>query len=981
MEQAAILKSGDVVKLTGLTNPQYSIYGFLTSFEVNIKRVIDDVEKVVTEKYSYTIEEQFKLEDLVGQVNRDVSGGFYEEQFFLGYLAGRNKLYELKNHKYEFKTATDGDEIIVRKLKVQDPYTDFCKIETYKWIHKLNIPTLDTGTWQIVIPTGVIPNPISGENIELVSTAMEFYSHKIGLFVTPLTNLNEKYAKAFLFAKIAIRINLVIKDIFSLFETEGNTDFTIYLSNQVLEWTTKPIFENPSIEELEDYLQNLNNFYKAAYSNKLAIKSASKEDKFYWLARVLSADALAIVPTIDKVILLEKISGVSKRLTEYNSGEALVLKIVESFTFVSVSTEDRNTFLTELMKNQVYDVNYNGKNLSFDQHKTLFEVLYSKIDDNRLERYTIGPLAFTFGLLKTKDNRKAFILMLYKIWKSSTYNPKYADPSYTQPANNHGIYPQSYYMKLIDGVVGSNGLAANYNPETSPALLVYNSSSSSSSTSSTDYYLKTTDVNYTLGNIKGKKVEVYKVKTNSRLTSTSDGPLAFSLPSDQSLYGTYELYQPISLIGFKPDLDLVETFKDPENGVVLEVNKFPNIPAFFLYYMQDYSDLKKLDFGIVAIAEIAMNLTGVGALNDLKYLGYLSKARSVWSGTATASETVLFWKAVEGVNNTVQFTADNLASINSYANNTTTDPDVKEFTDKVSVLFDIITIVSLGTDPIMKRKLFDSAADVLAQERKLITLGKPHGLNTDTMNAIRAIYDVESLIDLMQLKLNNLSTGNDNILATFSTFTKDEKYEFFAYFYNIDEGLTWARMNVVRYRTVSGTIEEYTWVDLWKNDIKYLKKQRTFEFLEAFDFITYDARSKRLREHVFEGHVYPSGNVGGFHHIEGNLNENTFGKIDLIVATPDSRGYFTAHISIKNSSGVWIKKRNFNGVLIENDMFPKDWTQEKLLENISLAYTNKVFTGIGNQYEGTMSDGKKLIICIDKVNTINEKIKTIWPKR
>ena len=324
MEQAAILKSGDVVKLTGLTNPQYSIYGFLTSFEVNIKRVINNVEKEVTEKYSYTVQDQFRLEDLVGQVNKDVSGGFYEEQFFLGYLAGKNKLYELKNHKYEFKTASDGDEIIVKKLKVVDPYTDFCKIETYKWKRKLNISVLDVGTGQIIIPTGVVPNPVLGENIQLNSNAMVFYSHKIGLFVTPLTDSNEKYAKAFLFAKMAIRINLIIRDIFSLFATEINTDFGVYLSNQIHEWTNRPIFVNPTIEILEDYLDNLNKFYKAAYANKLAIKSALKEDKFYWLARALSADALAVVPTIDKVVLLEKISGFRKQLTEYNTSKSVL---------------------------------------------------------------------------------------------------------------------------------------------------------------------------------------------------------------------------------------------------------------------------------------------------------------------------------------------------------------------------------------------------------------------------------------------------------------------------------------------------------------------------------------------------------------------------------------------------------------------------------------------------------------------------------
>lgn len=967
MEQAAILKSGSVVKVTNLTNLKYTIYGFLSAF--------DTVVGGDTKKYRQTVFTDFREEDQ----GKEAIGGFYEEQIFLQYLADKeNKFDTLK--KYPFKLATVDDEIKVRKLKVDAPYTNFCTIETFKWIYQPNIPVLDDVTEQIKIPAGTDPTPFLGEIISLSSTAMDFYSDKIERFVTPLTDTNEKQAKAFLFAKIAIRISNITEIIFPLFTIPSNTAFETYITNQRDEWTGLPIFVNPTIEVLEDYSRNLNSFYKNVYANQLFIKNAPSEDKFYWLARVMTAEGLAIVPVIDKISLLEKISGFRKDLTENNDGEALVLKIVESLTMDSVSAYDRNDFLGKLMKNQVYDVNYNGRDLSLNQHKTLFEILYSKIDDNRTGRYKIGPLAFTFGLLDTKDNRKAFILILYKIWKSSKYNPKYADSSYTLPKNVFGVYPESYYMKLITDVGNSTALTAYYDPETSPALLVYNSSSSST-TSSTDYYFKTTDVNYTLGDIKGKKIEISKQKTTSNLTSTPDGPLAFSLPSDTSLYGTYELYQPISLIGFKPDLDLVETFKDPESGVVFEDDKFLNIPVFFLYYMQDYSDLKKLDFGVVAIAEIAMNLTGVGALNDLKYLGYLSKARSVWSGTATASETVLFWKAVEGVNNTVQFTADNLASINSYANNTTTDPDIKEFTDKVSVLFDIITIVSLGTDPIMKRKLFDSAADVLAEERRLILSGKAHGLDVDTMDAIRAIYDVQSLIDLMQLKLNNLpSYANDNILTRFSTFTKEEKYDFFAYFYNVKEEAKWTKMNFQHSRVVDGSPHQYTLVDIWKNDIKHLKNQRTVEFLEGFNFIAYDARCNRLREHVFEGHVYPSGNVGGFHHIEGNLNENAFGKIDLTVVTPDSRGYFTANVSIK-ISGEWIEKRNYEGNLIKNDMFPRHWTKEELLENVSFAYSSKVYTGTGNQYIGTMSDGKTLIICIDNVNTANEKIKTIWPQR
>jgi hypothetical protein len=48
-----------------------------------------------------------------------------------------------------------------------------------------------------------------------------------------------------------------------------------------------------------------------------------------------------------------------------------------------------------------------------------------------------------------------------------------------------------------------------------------------------------------------------------------------------------------------------------------------------------------------------------------------------------------------------------------------------------------------------------------------------------------------------------------------------------------------------------------------------------------------DIRCLKLREHLFEGHTYPSGNVGGWHHIEGNISSNNFGKIDNIVDASD----------------------------------------------------------------------------------------------
>ncbi|KAF2507125.1 hypothetical protein EYY60_21705 [Flavobacterium zhairuonense] len=968
MEQAAILKSGEVVKLTGLINPKYTIYGFLNSFEV----VINGVTKI----YKETLKEDFRDDDLFGQIDKDVIGGFYEQDFFLEYLTDKNKLNQLKDHKYPFKSASVNDEIIVKKLKVLSPYTDFCKIETYKWTYQPNIPIVDYGTWQIKIPNGVFPNPPEGVNTQLNPTAMQFYSHKIGLFVTPLTDQNDKQAKAFLFAKIGILINS-IERIFNLIELDTNSDFGQYINSQKSEWSTQPIFTNPTVAVLEDYMRILTNFYNSFYINQILIKKAPNKEKFYWLARCLSAEALSMVPTNDKIELLKNISGFSHYLTESNNGEQLALKIIESFTFNSVTAAERNDLLYALMQIQVYQVpNSYKKTKTFDTKQTLFEILYSKIDDDRISRYTVGPLEYIAGFLKTNDNRKKFILLLYKIWKSSMYNPKYADPSYSSPANIFGIYPESYYMKLIPENDNSSSSSAFYNPETSPAILVYNASTSSS----TDHYMRTTGVEYILGDLEGKKIKIHQKQTTSIIENSSKENNQH-ISTFTSLYGTYDLYQPISIIGFRPDLDLVETFEDPETGVNLN-DPFPNIPVFFLYYMQDYSDLKKLDFGIVLVAEVALNLTGVGALNDLKYLGYLSKARSVWTGTATASETVLFWKAVEGVNATVQFTADNLSAINNYSNNTTTDPDIKEFTNKVSVLFDILTIVSLGTDPIMKKKLTNAAAEVVAQEAKLITRGKSHGLSTDTMNAIKSICDVETLTDLMDLKINNLPTyANDNILVKYSTFTKEEKYDFFTSFYNINKEADWTKMNIQHTRILNGAPKQYTLVDIWRNEIKYLKNQRTIEVLEGFHIII---NNSKLLEHIHKGHGGLSSGkpwATGAHNLD-LLDGVRWRWADESLVLTDSKGYKYGKIQRNMSDMGWTGGRPPTPWKTKTDetTFWKKYSNDpseniqRINEEMSLAFANKKFTrfqynrdGItikSDIFHGFASDGKEIEIVL-----------------
>lgn len=970
MEQAAILKSGEVVKLTGLINPKYTIYGFLNSFETVINGV--------TKKFKETVKDDFRDVDLVGQVNKDVIGGFYEEDFFLEYLIDKNKLYQLKNHKYTFKLASAEDEIVVKKIKIAAPYTDFCKIETYKWPYQPNTSILDYGTWQIKIPQGITPIPLEGVNVQLNNTAMEFYNHKIALFVTPLTNADEKREKAFLFAKIAIQINS-IENIFNFIELGTATDFGQYINSQKSEWSTQPIFVNPTVEVLQDYMRNLTSFYEGFYSNQISIKKAPQKKQFYWLARCLSAEALATVPTNNKVDLLENISDYSHRLTERNNGEQLVLKIIESFTFDSVSAADRSDLLDRLMKIQVYQVPNMYQQINtktYDTRQTLFEILYSKIDDNRSGRYS-------YGIFNTNDNKKKFILILYKIWKSSKYNPKYADPSYTQGANDFGLFPESYYMKLVIESGSTIEKTKYYDSQNSPAILIYQSFGESTNNS-----LNSTNIEYVLDDIKGKKITIREQGVTTITTNSTKENNQYKIPYS-SEYGTYDLYQPISIMGFKPDLDLIE-FKSPENEINLD-DPIPAIPVFLLYYMQDYSALKKIDFGAMLAVEVALNLTGIGELSNLKYFSYLSKLRSVRSGTATASEVVLFWEAVSGVNNAIQFTAGNALAISLFIENTTTDPDRKEFAEKLSVFMGILTIGSLLSHPTIKRKLYGAAADVLTQERKLISLGKPHGLDIHTIDAIKSIYNIESLIDLMKLKLNSLpSHANGNILSRFHAFNLEDQYNFFTHFYNLKDESKWISINIERYKIVNNQTVSYTLVEIWKNEISLLKQsQGDVDFLTSFN------RFKYVNPHEFEHVRFLHDNDAGGHwylYVTYDINQVSTIKYSVVsenttltnipLASRTNEKIVNGHLLYEN---LWYRNSNttpnqLNGFNVSKKakhyVINPLWNEQKLLEEMSYAWVNKTIhsqsppssrTILGNnynviatKYRSTFSDGTKI---------------------
>ncbi len=780
MGQAAILKSGTVVKVDGFTDLTYTIYGFLNVFTKDGK------------KYRETLVSDFRQED---QWYKDAIGGFYEEQFFLNYLAKKEgyRLDLLKEHFYNFEIVTTEDEITVKKMKMVAPYSDFYIRETYQWTYQLNSKVFDIATLQIVIPNNITSNPYQGQEIiPLNNTAMMFYNHKIGLFVNNVVNPDEKQAKAWLIAEIAIRINQIYRDVLSLFDIY--TDFQGYLLSQETQWRFGNIFDNPTINTLTDYKTNLSIFYKSVYLNQKILQDATKKYKFKLLLKILSAEAISIIPTNSRLELLYDLSKPNVTLTEKNGGESLVLKIIESFTFTSNSSEDRAFLLEYLVDfhNYVYFIGpspgpHEVENIKY----TLFEILYKDIDDSRIDRYT-------FGLFHADNNRMKFILLLYGIWYSSKYNPYYADASYINAVNSLEVYTESPYMHLKNALNSSIKISNYYNIN-SPVCLIYETVEQVT----VDTHIQTT-TSYTY-EIIGKSIYVYLIKTTVDKNDWEND----AVESPKKLYGVYDFLQPITAIGLKTNLDLIYSFKDPANGQSLGDQKIHTIPAFLLFYMQDYSDLKKIDFGIMLVAELALNLTGVGTLSDLRYIGYLSKMRFLWTTeTVAATDVVLGWSAVSGGINAFEFIALNALSLNNYVANTTDDIQTRDLAEKISKFLMWATIGTLILKPRIQRNLFGAASDLDSEVTQLMSDNIPIYRNLNPQQIIefdQAMTVVRNLsgnivveIDGFATRMSTLELSEANIIAArFNGYSPSQKLAFYRDFVDVlsSEKTFWNKLN------------------------------------------------------------------------------------------------------------------------------------------------------------------------------------------
>ena len=77
-------------------------------------------------------------------------------------------------------------------------------------------------------------------------------------------------------------------------------------------------------------------------------------------------------------------------------------------------------------------------------------------------------------------------------------------------------------------------------------------------------------------------------------------------------------------------------------------------------------------------------------------------------------------------------------------------------------------------------------------------------------------------------------------------------------------------------------------------------------------------------------------------------------RIVEVVSPPDVNGVYQAVVEIKQPDGKWVRKENSYG---SNTMFPKNWSREKIIDEIDSAWKNQTSHESSERWRGLSKSG------------------------
>jgi hypothetical protein len=613
MPNAAILRGGDVIQITNLTEVFYDLDGFLFRFTVTVGN---------TPKTFIYVDLRDFAENKDAITNNTLKGGYYEKTGILKYMAKINDapVEKFMPAKY-VQEATSEDYVHVQKLSLISPF-DTIATEDYNF--KKLTPSLNDDLSIRLPNVSVEPKPVTSISPE----ANAFYNNQKILIAKFPQDQQVEVAK--LFVESALRISIIQADIFNPY-FQNDPELNTYVSDQLNEWVSGDLFQKASLEDIQGFYAHLLQYYRSAFANLLIIAEAKGYEKLYQFALVLSTTSLSLLPYKDKIRLLKFIT-LNKLSTvhEEEAPEELVIKILLSFS--ALNQNEIDPFL-ELLISTKMDSEKSATNSGLSI--TLYESLYKKMSAST--KFKVGLIGLSnwvfqtqFQPTKTKDY---LVQSVYYLWQLSKYNPYNTNGSFKQhtisfkssdptlvgfapnPTDPNAIFTYTHYTAYAQNTDSS--YTVRY-PDAAPMLMPYESEKSLGIFFDNFYFV-----------IEGDKI-IANIKLPVPLT-----PGIEQTPGDEytfMLYGKYHIFQPVALLN--DNVESVTSITTIKGNSIVENGENLNafIPVFVLEYIHSADNRDTVESILGFVLDVAALFDGIAALNALRYLR--------WAGLGAEAGTV-----------------------------------------------------------------------------------------------------------------------------------------------------------------------------------------------------------------------------------------------------------------------------------------------------------------------------------------------------
>lgn len=955
--EAVINYHGRAVRTSNLINPRKNISGILASFEYN------DEGKI--KKYALIYRRSFRNDQGEGY-NNSVVTDYFEVEKFSEHIA-RPSSVTLKilkdNHIFKkFEKALTGDDINVKRINYQAPY-EFYKSDNYHVEHVVHKNYNGTNGLDVSLlgPSNIVvsnqPEPGEGYFLNHINA------------INDIDDPDEKEIFARIITKSGLWINMIVRTVFPILvdavdDSPDNIAFVnrlIYGNTTTNEkglldiWSDDVLFTEISIPVVKDYLLALSSFYRFCFANQEYIKGNGDKVKTL-LMDIMPIQSLATLPFSIKKDFLNDYIDNERSLKERD--ERAISRIVSS-----INTGNASSFLDYLMET-------NGL-------KTNFEILYGFVTDSRLANWGWVGQLLTLPLGKGYPNRQVFIFSLYKLWLESKYN-FYPTDNNNPPVLDNGIRTDCFW--LIPGEDG--GLKYFETTDSNPILEFYTYES----------LLYSDEITYEPGlTIVDKTFPIYK---NTKIVKLIEGYDALETQTSREKYGDYHLFQPIALVGFDSNRNIV-------------IPEFSLIPSFLFYYAVEFDKIKDYDAGLSLFIEVGLEVGlffstgGMATLRHLRHIKHITKLNKARKGLLLPTDEVLVWRGLESASTTTSVTSSMLASFFNYIDDTSNQDE--ELAKKLKLFFLVLTFTSLGAGAFSSYKTISAADDVLKRVDELTLQGTPANLTQETIDVIKAVRNTgDVLFSLFKNRISGYSAAElgetNRLFTTFNTFSADAQKEFWRHFGKLEDLNFWKKMNKNNAQLVS------TW-----DEIVHLKEiRKNINFLISYRLVK---DSAGLQKHVHIGEVVltPSAGftkavVSGYHNPiklvppppgPGQISWRT--TVRNSNPSDPTKGYTIGKIEknineIDPATGLPWQNANGSSIKVKKDknvFWPESYNTQRINEEMAYARTNMdinntvVKTHGSNTatiYTGFATDGHKIDILYVNGNHLNGTLRTIYPK-